>query len=66
MPTFITPETDLAYQITFQNLGTASALEVIILDTLSQYLDTSTLRVGVSSHDYDWELLPEQHFKIHF
>src|SRR5690606_25998874 len=51
---FITPQTDLEYRITFQNLGTASAAEVVILDTLSHTLDTATLRTGVASHDYNW------------
>ena len=63
---YITPETDLDYQITFQNLGTAPALDVIILDTLSQLLDTATLRVGVSSHDYNWELLSGNILKFTF
>ncbi|MEZ4953892.1 MAG: T9SS type A sorting domain-containing protein [Saprospiraceae bacterium] len=63
---FITPETDLDYQITFQNLGTAPALEVVILDTLSQFLDTATFRAGVASHDYSWELLNGHILKFTF
>lgn len=55
---FIRPETALSYQITFQNLGTAAAQQVVILDTLSQMLDVESLRPGVASHDYTWELLP--------
>ena len=63
---FITPETDLDYQITFQNLGTAPALEVVILDTLSEKLDTATLRPGVSSHEYKWELIGSNILKFTF
>nr|MBP6827208.1 hypothetical protein [Saprospiraceae bacterium] len=54
---FIRPSTELTYQITFQNLGTDTAHNVVILDTLSQFLDTTSLRPGVSSHPYTWKLL---------
>lgn len=53
----IHPNTDLEYQIRFQNTGTDTAFNVIIKDTLSQHLDLTTLRPGASSHSYDFELL---------
>jgi uncharacterized repeat protein (TIGR01451 family) len=63
---FIENTTDLTYQITFQNLGTAPAQNVVILDTLSQYLDTSRLQLGASSHAYQFELLPQNVLKFTF
>ncbi|MFH0864803.1 MAG: T9SS type A sorting domain-containing protein [Bacteroidota bacterium] len=40
----------LEYQINFQNTGTDTAFTIIIRDTLSQYLDASTVVAGASSH----------------
>ena len=42
----------LSYQIRFQNTGTDAAYRVEVVDTLSAYLDLSTLRVGAASHPY--------------
>ncbi len=53
----IHPNTDLEYQIRFQNTGTDTAFNIVIKDTLSQYLNPITLRPGASSHSYDFELL---------
>lgn len=53
---FIQPNTALDYKIRFQNTGTAPALNVEIRDTLSNFLDPNSLRPGVSSHDYEFEL----------
>ncbi len=42
----------LDYVIRFQNTGTDVAYKVVVVDTLSEYLDISTLRVGTVSHPY--------------
>lgn len=44
------------YTIRFQNEGTDTAFTVKIVDTLSTYLDVSTLQLGASSHNYSAEL----------
>jgi uncharacterized repeat protein (TIGR01451 family) len=49
---FIYPETDIEYQINFQNTGTDTAFTVVIRDTLSYGLDIATFRAGISSHTY--------------
>lgn len=41
---------ELVYTIRFQNTGTAPAVNVVILDTLSNFLDWSTLEFKASSH----------------
>jgi hypothetical protein len=54
---FIKPNTDIEYLIRFQNTGTDTAFKVVILDTLSQYLDPGTIRPGVASHNMEFVLL---------
>ncbi len=42
----------LDYVVRFQNTGTDVAYRVVVVDTLSEHLDISTLRVGAVSHPY--------------
>lgn len=53
---FITPGTALEYRIRFQNTGTDTAFNVVITDTLSEWLDPATLEIGSASHPFQWEL----------
>ncbi len=53
---YIRPGTPLEYQIRFQNTGNDTAFTVHIVDTLSAWLDPSTIRPGSSSHPYTWDL----------
>jgi len=53
---YVEQNTDLEYHIRFQNTGTAVAFNVEIWDTLSTFLDPSTIIPGASSHPYSWEL----------
>lgn len=53
---FINPNVDLEYEIKFQNTGTDTAFYVQIRDTLSPFLDMTTVRVGASSHPYSWNI----------
>lgn len=48
--------TDLEYRIRFQNTGSDTAFRVVLLDTLSPFLNPATVRPGASSHDYDFEM----------
>ena len=45
----------LDFMIRFQNTGTDTAYTVVIVDTLDQNLDLSTLEFGASSHTYKIE-----------
>ncbi len=49
---YVSPNTEMEYQINFQNTGNDTAFYVMIRDTISPYLDISTLQSGTSSHDY--------------
>ncbi|MEM1322653.1 MAG: T9SS type A sorting domain-containing protein [Bacteroidota bacterium] len=47
--------THLDYLIRFQNTGTDTAFNVVIVDTLSPLLDQATIVPGVSSHAYTFD-----------
>ncbi len=53
---YIRPGTSLEYQIQFQNTGNDTAFTVRIIDTISAWLNPSTIRPGASSHPYSWDL----------
>lgn len=53
---YINQNEDADYIIHFQNEGTDTAFTVVLKDTLSQYLDPTTLKMGASSHPYQWNL----------
>ncbi|MBK6831758.1 MAG: hypothetical protein IPG92_13905 [Flavobacteriales bacterium] len=40
----------------FQNTGTDTAFPIVITDTLPQYLDPATIRMGAGSHGFSWSL----------
>ncbi|WP_338814029.1 T9SS type A sorting domain-containing protein [Bernardetia sp. Wsw4-3y2] len=48
----IEKNTELDYTIRFQNTGTIEAVNIVVLDTLSEFLDIETIRLGMVSHDY--------------
>ncbi len=56
----------LKYKIRFQNTGTDTAFNVIIRDTLSEHLNPMTLRMGSSSHPYDFLLLEKNILVVRF
>ncbi|MCC6725882.1 MAG: T9SS type A sorting domain-containing protein [Saprospiraceae bacterium] len=53
---FIQASTELDYLIRFQNTGTDTAFRVVLIDTLSSFLDPTTIRLGASSHPYNFRL----------
>ena len=53
---YIYPGTELEYLVNFQNTGNDTAFLVVIRDTLSEYLDITTVRPGGSSHSYTWDI----------
>ncbi|MCP4442993.1 MAG: T9SS type A sorting domain-containing protein [Aureispira sp.] len=63
---YIQQNEDLKYKIRFQNTGTAPAQDVVILDTLSSYLDITTVQPGAASHPYTWRLLGENIIEYRF
>jgi len=63
---YIDTTTAIDYKIRFQNRGTDTAFYVMIKDTLSPYLDPSTIQMGASSHAYTWKLLDNGVLKVSF
>jgi hypothetical protein len=53
---FLERSQDLSYTIRFQNTGTDTAFTVLLVDTLSAWLDPTTIRPGAASHPYTWTL----------
>jgi uncharacterized repeat protein (TIGR01451 family) len=62
----ITANTEITYNIVFKNAGIDTVRRVVIRDTLSPYLDLSTLSIGASSHPYKFELTGNGVLKITF
>jgi uncharacterized repeat protein (TIGR01451 family) len=48
----VTPGTELSYRIRCQNTGTASAINVVVRDTLDTDLDITTFKMLGASHPY--------------
>lgn len=54
----ITEFTDLEYLIRFQNPGPGTVQNMIIRDTLSPFLDITSVQPGASSHPYTFAIRP--------
>ncbi|MCG8329608.1 MAG: T9SS type A sorting domain-containing protein [Chitinophagales bacterium] len=52
----INPNQPIEYLINFQNTGNDTAFTIVIRDTLSMYLDITTVRPGAASHNYTWDI----------
>jgi uncharacterized repeat protein (TIGR01451 family) len=52
----IRPGQSLEYMIRFQNTGTDTAFNIVLRDTLSQWLDPASVTPGAASHPYSWTL----------
>ncbi|MCB0596758.1 MAG: SprB repeat-containing protein, partial [Phaeodactylibacter sp.] len=53
---FIYPGTDIEYLVQFQNTGNDTAFLVVIRDTLSEFLDITSVHPGAASHPYTWDI----------
>lgn len=65
-PSMIADTQRLEYTIRFQNTGNYPASFVRIQDTLSSYLDLSSLELLASSHPFTWKLLPQNVLDVYF
>lgn len=52
----ISANTELVYQVRFQNTGNDTAFNVVVRDTLDKSLDITTLHVMASSHAYTYQV----------
>ena len=53
---FVLQNTDIEYELHFQNEGTDTAFTVVLRDTLDKSLNVNTLQTGASSHSYTWKV----------
>ncbi len=58
--------TPIEYKIRFQNTGTDTAFNVVLLDTLSPWLNAASVRPGASSHDYTFRILEGNTLEFRF
>ena len=63
---YIQEHTELDYMVRFQNTGTDTAFRVVIIDTLSQFLNPASISRIVASHPFTYELNGEGILKFIF
>jgi hypothetical protein len=63
---FIEKNTDIQYHLRFQNTGTDTAYTVVLLDSLSSYVDPRSVVAGASSHPYDVDILEGNVLRFRF
>lgn len=63
---YIEKGTPLDYKVRFQNTGNDTAFTVVILDTISPYLDLSTLQMKSASHNYTWSITNGNTLTVNF
>lgn len=49
---YLNGNNELRYHVCFQNTGNDTAYNIYVIDTLSSFLDFSTLHMGFATHDY--------------
>jgi uncharacterized repeat protein (TIGR01451 family) len=59
-------KTEITYKIVFRNNGTDTVDRVVIRDTLSSFLDFTSVRAGVSNHPFQMEVYEDGVVKITF
>ncbi|MCP4440535.1 MAG: T9SS type A sorting domain-containing protein, partial [Aureispira sp.] len=63
---YIYKNTAIDYKIRFQNTGTDTAFNIMILDTLSPHVDIASLQMGASSHNYTWTIQDGNVLRVNF
>ncbi len=54
----------LRYTIQFQNTGTDTAFTIVVVDTISEFLDITSLNVLGSSHPCTWEITGQNILRV--
>lgn len=63
---FVKPGNELEYLIRFQNVGTDTAFNILVSDTLSAALDLTTFRMIGASHGYSVEISGDRVLSCYF
>jgi uncharacterized repeat protein (TIGR01451 family) len=64
--TILLTDAVLDYRIRFQNTGTADAINIFVLDTISEYLDFSSFQLISTSHHCELSVLDNNVLKFYF
>ncbi|MFM1875747.1 MAG: hypothetical protein RL266_1484 [Bacteroidota bacterium] len=64
--TFLNGENYLNFTVHFQNTGNAEAIDVYVLDTISEFLDLSTFQFVTASHDRVVNMLNDRIIEFRF
>ncbi len=62
----IPANTDIEYHVYFQNVSMDTITRLVVRDTLSRFLDISTVAAGASSHPYNFEVYSDGVLKFTF
>ncbi|MBL7826894.1 MAG: T9SS type A sorting domain-containing protein [Saprospiraceae bacterium] len=62
----VLPNTDIEYLIRFQNTGTDTAFNIVVIDTLSALLDPASIRIGASSHTMEFGITETNILRFNF
>ena len=60
------PNSKLTYRVNFQNTGSAPAINVYILDSISEYLNFNTLEVVSNSHEMNLQYVKDRVLRFDF
>ncbi len=63
---YITDTTDITYLIHFQNTTGGEVQRVVVMDTLSTFLDITTIEPGAGSHPYSYEVYGDRFVRFTF
>ena len=63
---YILADSLIEYRIRFQNTGTDTAFNIVVIDTLEAGLNIQSFRPGAFSHPYDLEILGDNVLKFTF
>lgn len=63
---YISKNTKIDYKVRFQNTGTDTAFNIVILDTLSNHLNVASIHVSSASHPYTWNIENGNILKVSF
>lgn len=63
---YIYDHTVLEYRLHFQNIGVDTAQHLVLVDTLSPFLDPASIQPNTASHPYQWQLLSNGVLAVEF
>jgi len=63
---YVFNNTKIDYKVRFQNTGTDTAFNILVLDTISNYLDVASINISSASHPYSWNIEDGNILKVSF